>query len=46
MLIRLLGALAQTRVWAGRLQTLVRVPRGLKCSPYGKYCNLDGRFLL
>ena len=29
MLIRLLGTLAQTRVWVGRLHTLVRVPCGV-----------------
>ena len=29
MLIRFLGTLAQTRVWVGRLQTLVRVPCGV-----------------
>ena len=29
MLIRLLGTLAQTRVWVGRFHTLVRVPCGV-----------------
>ena len=29
MLIRLLSALAQTRVWVGRLHILVRVPCGV-----------------
>ena len=45
MLIRLLDTLSQTRVWVGRLHTLVRVPCGVKCPIYGKYCNLYGRFL-
>ena len=33
MLIRLLGILAQTRVWVGRLHTLIRVPCGVNMFP-------------